>query len=281
MAFDRDHEPIPDFIARASLSGQNCAVVGGGSGIGRQICHALCQAGGHVICIDLDIESARAVAAETRGNGYRMDATQAGEVEQIFRQIVAEHGPLNVVVDIVGASAGRPLMDVDDTLILQNFSINLFQAMHVTRIASVLMAEGGGGTIVLIGSAAGIVCLPNQAIYGAAKAALHHFVRSAATEVGHLGVRVNAVAPGYVKTERMIARFAPDMWEEIAANTPLQRAGATSDIAAVALFFASELSGFVTGQVLVADGGLLNAPRIMRHSSARQIAGQIPNRSDQ
>lgn len=139
------------------------------------------------------------------------------------------------------------------------------------------MAKMGGGTIVLIGSAAGISNLPNQAIYGSAKAALHHFTRYAATELGHLGVRVNAVAPGYIRTERMVERFAPAIWDEIAQNTPLQRAGYTHDIAAAALFLTSRLSDFITGQVLVADGGLLNAPRIIRSSSARQIAGVLVN----
>ena len=135
------------------------------------------------------------------------------------------------------------------------------------------MANRGSGSIVLIGSSAGIASLPNQIAYGAAKAALHHFVAGAASELGHRGIRVNAIAPGYVRTERMVERFAAEQWAEVERNTPLQRAGSTADIAGLALFLMQDLSSYVTGQVLLADGGMLNPPRIMSASSARQIAG--------
>lgn len=274
MSQDFDTEPVPDYLARTRLTGQVCAVVGGGRGIGRQTLHALRQAGAQVICIDTDLDRAQAVAAEVEGHAYKLDATRAEEVEAVFREIADRHGRLDAVVDIVGASMGAPVLSIEDELIRRNFELNLFQAMHVTRFAGAAMAKHGGGAIVLIGSIAGISNLPNQALYGSAKAALHHFVRYAATELGHLGVRVNAVAPGYVRTERMVDRFSPEIWEEIAQNTPLQRAGQTPDIAGAALFLTSGLSDFVTGQVLVADGGLLNAPRIMKGSSARQITGK-------
>lgn len=277
MSDDFDHEPIPDYVARTGLAGRVCVVVGGGRGIGRQTLHALRQAGAQTVCIDADADRARVVAAETGGRAYRLDVTKAEEVQAVFKAIVEDCGKLDGVVDIVGASIGRPLLEVDETLISQNFELNLFQAIHVTRVASALMARTGGGSVVLVGSAAGITNLPNQAMYGTAKAALHHFTRYAATELGHLGVRVNAVAPGYVRTERMVTRFGPEIWTEIAENAPLQRAGETSDIAGAALFLTSELSSFITGQILVADGGVLNAPRIMRVPSARQIAGRLIN----
>lgn len=276
-ASDFDREPIPNYVARTSLAGRICAVVGGGRGIGRQTLHALRQAGAETICIDADADRAQAVAAETGGRAYQLDVTDAGQVEAVFQTIVDDCGTLDGIVDIVGASIGRPLLEVDEALITQNFELNLFQAFHVTRVAGALMAKGGGGSVVLVGSVAGMTNLPSQAIYGSAKAALHHFTRYAATELGHLGIRVNAVTPGYVRTERMVARFAPDLWAEIAENTPLQRAGETADIAGAALFLTSGLSSFITGQVLVADGGLLNAPRIMKLPSALQIAGRLIN----
>lgn len=273
MPDDFDSEAVPAYLQRVALNGKVCAVVGSGRGIGRQTAHALGQAGAKVVCIDADIERARAVATEVGGHAWQLDATRTEAVDAALQQIASEFGSLDVVVDIVGASMGAPLLDIDDALILRNFELNLFQAMQVTRAAGEVMRKNGGGAVVLIGSAAGISNLPNQAIYGSAKAALHHFVRYAATELGHLGVRVNAVAPGYVRTQRMVERFSEERWEEIARNTPLQRAGDTADIAGAALFLCSGLSAFVTGQVLVADGGLLNAPRIMKESSGRQIAG--------
>lgn len=273
MSHHSDSEAVPDYIERTRMTGRICAVVGGGRGIGRQTVHALRQAGAHVICIDADLDRAKVVASQVDGTAYALDATRADDVEAVFGEIATRHGRLDAVVDIVGASLGAPVLSIVDALIQRNFELNLFQAMHVTRAAGAVMAKTAGGSIVLVGSAAGIASLPNQALYGSAKAALHHFVRYAATELGHLGVRVNAVAPGYVRTQRMIERFGPQLWEEIAGSTPLQRAGETPDIAGAALFLVSGLAGFVTGQVLVADGGLLNAPRIMKGPSARQLAG--------
>jgi NAD(P)-dependent dehydrogenase (short-subunit alcohol dehydrogenase family) len=277
MAEDFDHEEIPDYLARQRLDGRVVAVVGAGRGIGRQSVHALRQAGADVACIDVDLERARAVASEVGGKAFRLDATKPGEVAAVFDEIAATCGGLDGVVDIVGASTGRALLEVDEDLIHQSFELNLFQAIHVTRAAAAIMAKRRGGTIVLIGSSAGVASLPNQIIYGSAKAALHHFVRYAASELGHHNVRVNAVAPGYVRTERMVTRFNAENWDEIATNTPLQRGGTTADIASAVLFLSQDLSSYITGQVLVADGGMLNPPRVMRASSARQISGRLVN----
>ena len=153
----------------------------------------------------------------------------------VFHELFQSCGRLDGVVDIVGASISRSLLDVDDDLINQTFELNLFQAIQVTRTAADIMARSGGGTIVLIGSAAGFASLPNQIVYGSAKAALHHFVRCAASELGHVGVRVNAVAPGYVRTERMVARFNDGSWNEITSNTPLQRLASATFASSCAL----------------------------------------------
>jgi NAD(P)-dependent dehydrogenase (short-subunit alcohol dehydrogenase family) len=268
---------VPDYGALQRLDGRVFAVVGAGRGIGRQTVHALRQAGADLVCIDSDFDWARAVAAEVKGMALQLDATRHQDVVTVFDELVQRCGRLDGVVDIVGASIGRGLLDVDEEFIAQTFELNLHQAIHVTRTAAAVMAASGGGTIVLIGSAAGVASLPNQIVYGSAKAALHHFVRCAASELGHHGVRVNAVAPGYVLTERMAERFDTESWSEIALNTPLQRGGETADIAGVVLFLSQDLSSFVTGQVIVADGGLLNPPRVMRASSARQISGQRVN----
>jgi NAD(P)-dependent dehydrogenase (short-subunit alcohol dehydrogenase family) len=270
-------EASTDYAGKQCLDGKLCAVVGAGRGIGRETALALRQSGADVVCLDIEPSHAAAVATEVGGTAYALDATKPVEVEAVFDRIVAAHGRLDGVVDIVGASFGGALLDADEELIRRNFDLNLFQAMHVTRVAAAAMAKTGGGTIVLIGSSAGLSSLPNQIIYGSAKAALHHFVRCAASELGHLGVRVNAVAPGYIRTERMLARFDEAQWGEMSANIPLQRAGEMSEIAGAALFLTQALSSFVTGHVLVADGGMLNPPRVMRSSSLRQIAGRMVN----
>ena len=273
MRVGLDEEAVPDYLARLKLDGRVVAVVGAGRGIGRQTCHALAQAGARVACIDLDLRVAQQVADEIGGVAYCADVRREAEVAGVFEAIDANFGRLDGVVDIVGASDGRPLGEFDAEFLARTFELNLFQAIHVTRVAAAQMAKTGGGSIVLIGSSAGFASLPNQIAYGAAKAALHHFVGGAASEIGHRGIRVNAIAPGYVRTQRMVERFAAEQWDEVERNTPLQRAGTTADIAGLALFLMQDLSSYVTGQVLLADGGMLNPPRVMSGSSARQIAG--------
>jgi NAD(P)-dependent dehydrogenase (short-subunit alcohol dehydrogenase family) len=272
-----DTEIVPDYLSRMGLGGRVAVVAGAGRGIGRQTVHALAQAGARLACVDVDPAAALSVAAEVGGRAFQADVRDAAQVEALFDSVEAALGFPGIVVDIVGASERRKLSALDADFLARTFELNLFQAVHVTRIAAGRMARGGGGSIVLIGSSAGLTSLPDQIGYGAAKAALHHFVRGAAAEVGHLGVRVNAIAPGYVRTQRMLDRFGPDQWAEVEAGTPLQRAGATPDIAGIALFLAQDLSAYVTGQVILADGGMLCPPRVMRATSARQIAGIIPN----
>lgn len=272
-----DKEAVPDYLQRVRLDGRVIVVVGAGRGIGRQTAHAMAQAGATVACVDLDPAVADQVATEVRGAAFSADVRDEAAVEALFDAIVAQLGAVSGVVDIVGASAGRPIAELDTAFLDQTFTLNLYQAIHVTRVATARMAATGGGSIALIGSSAGIASLPNQLAYGSAKAALHHFVRGSASEVGNLGVRVNAIAPGYIRTERMLNRFGDEQWGEVEANTPLQRAGATPDIAGIALFLMQDLSAYITGQILLADGGMLNPPRVMRASSARQIAGILRN----
>lgn len=272
-----DPETIPDYMSMTRLDGQGHVVIGAGRGIGRQCAHALAQAGARVVCVDMDIGRAQGVADEVGGVAMSADVTSRSELEALLAKAARDLGRLDGVVNIVGASLGSTILEATDELIEQNLDINLKHAILTVQLGARLMSASGGGSVTLVGSIAGIAALPKQALYGAAKAALHHFVRSSAAELGHLGVRVNAVAPGYVRTPRMLDRFDDEKWDEIEEATPLQRSGLPSDIASVALFLASGLGSFVTGQVILADGGLTAPIRAMRASSAAQIAGRLLN----
>ena len=142
--------------------------------------------------------------------------------------------------------------------------INLTHCIALTRAAAPMIGAAGGGAISFVGSVAGLGVMARLSTYGAAKAGLHHFIKSAAFELGPQGVRVNAVSPGYVQTPRMLERLSAEGWQDITDATPLRRAGRPSDIASSVLFLSSDLGGFVTGQNLVTDGGVTLAYRVLR-----------------
>jgi len=128
-------------------------------------------------------------------------------------------------------------------------------ALLATQIAAPLIAANGGGTMTFVGSISGIVGIANQALYGMAKAALHHLVRQAALEFGPVGVRFNAIAPGFVKTPRLAAAIPPETWQSIARSIPMRRVADPADVAKAALFLSSDLSEYVTANILTLDGG--------------------------
>ncbi len=130
-----------------------------------------------------------------------------------------------------------------------------WDAIEIVQIGGPLIAAGGGGTMTFVGSMAGDRAVKNQLAYGVAKAALHHLVRMAALELGPSGVRVNAVAPGFIRTPRLNARLDEAQWATIGRSVPLGRAATPAEIAAPLLFLSSGLSSHVSGQVLAVDGG--------------------------
>jgi NAD(P)-dependent dehydrogenase (short-subunit alcohol dehydrogenase family) len=159
------------------------------------------------------------------------------------------------VVDIIGVSGIRPLAAFDDTAWAQQFDIVLRHAYLAVQIGGEMMAADGGGTITVVGSMAGDRAVVNQSAYGVAKAALHHLVRCAGTEYAPRGVRVNGVAPGYVRTPRLNVRLDEAAWSAIAKVIPLGRPATPAEIAAPLLFLAGDLSAHMTGQMIAVDGG--------------------------
>jgi 3-oxoacyl-[acyl-carrier protein] reductase len=245
-----------DYGARFSLAGRGFVVFGAGQGIGLQAAVALRQAGANLVCIDRDAGRAAEAAATVKGAHIVADVTEPGAVEASLREAWDRLPRLDGVVDIVGLSQPVWLEDVSDENVADALALNLTHCIKVAKVAGALMGETGGGSLSFVGSAAGVASLPRLSLYGAAKAGLLHFVRSAAMELGPKGVRVNAVSPGYVKTPRMAERLSADHWRQLEQATPLGRPGVPSDIASVLLFLASDLAGYVTGQNIVVDGGV-------------------------
>jgi NAD(P)-dependent dehydrogenase (short-subunit alcohol dehydrogenase family) len=237
-------------------------VLGAGQGIGRQTALALSQAGATVGCVDRDDALAEAVAEEVGGLAIVADITDRADVERAF-SAAAQAGPVRGLVDIVGVNVSGPLAAVDDAAWHRQFSLVVDHAFLAVQVGGRVISEAGGGSMVFVGSIAGSVTTgARHPAYGAAKAALHHLVAYAGKELATSNVRVNAVSPGVVLTPRSSANWSDTQLDGLRRVIPLGRPGDPPDIAAAILFLASDLSAYVTSQVLTVDGGLAGTLRL-------------------
>lgn len=250
-----DDAPVPDYLGRLRLNGRGCVVVGAGQGNGRQTAHALSQAGASVLCVDIEPGRADDVAAEVGGVACVADARERADVERIVSTAVTELGRLDALVDIVGMARYATLTEVTDEDWDWTFGMVLRHARLLTQVAGAHMASHGGGSMVFIASVSAFAGAPLHGAYGAAKAGLLSITRTAAVELGPAGVRVNAVAPGQIRTPRIAAQIAARGDAQPPPIEPLGKLGEPPDIAGAALYLCSDLASHVSGHTLVVDGG--------------------------
>jgi NAD(P)-dependent dehydrogenase (short-subunit alcohol dehydrogenase family) len=253
-------EEVPDFRARLELRSRNFVVVGAGAGMGRQVAHALAQAGaGRIVCVDLIEKRAKEVAEEI-GIGVPVvaDVTMRSEVASIGEKAVGALGEIHGLVNVVGMSLHQgPLAEMKEADWDANFALNLKPALFLLQEFGPRISEAGGGSVVLIGSVSGNRSITDQGAYGSAKAALAQLAKSFAAELGHLGVRVNVVLPGHVLTPRLVESLGVEGYSRpVIDAAPLARIGEPSDIAGAVLFLSSDLASYITGETLTVDGGL-------------------------
>lgn len=255
---DRDADWTPDYASLLRLDGQVHVVLGAGFGIGRQTAHALAANGATVVCVDRDEERAEKVAAEIGGEVWTGDITSREDMAALFDYIEQRHGRLDGVADIVGLSIYKEVGDLTDDDWLFHLDIVLKHAyLAITYAGRLWERTGSGGSMAFVASVAGMASSPKLSAYGAMKAALMSLVRTAAVELGSLGVRVNAVAPGVIRTPRQQAnpRWTEELVQANLDKTPLRKLAYPSDIASVLLFLLSPLAGHVTGESIIVDGG--------------------------
>lgn len=250
-----DDSPVPDYANRLRLDGRRFVVIGAGQGIGRQTSHALAANGARLMCVDVDPGLAEDISGEVGAIAWSGDATKRDDVERMFADAVQQFGGVDGLVDIVGISRFTDLLDLTDDDWNWHFDMSIRHAFLAMQYGAKAMA-GHPGVMVFVASVSGISSAPRHAAYGAAKAGLMSLVRSGAVELGPLGIRVNAVAPGVVWTPRVSGFLGEDGRERNSANAPLGRVALPEDIASGLLFMASDLAGYVTGQTLVVDGGV-------------------------
>lgn len=242
-----------------SLKGQVALVTGGGAGIGKAISLMFAEAGADVACTDLKPEDAEAVAQECqsfggRAIGLKLDVTKEEERVQVVEKIVKELGKLTVLINNAGGGGPKPFdMPMGD--FEWAFQLNLFSLFRLSQLAHPHMKAAGGGAIVNISSMAGENKNKRMCSYGASKAAVNHLTRNMAFDLGPDNIRVNAIAPGAIRTAALATILTPEIEKTMLKHTPLARLGEGTDIAAAALYLVSPASAWVSGQVLTVSGG--------------------------
>ena len=236
------------------LDGRTAIVTGGGSGIGRAICRRFASDGASVVVADLVGERAEEVAAEVGGRAVQADVTAAADVVRM----AAETGRVDVLVNNAGGGMADDLLEIDEDEWDADVELNLKSAYLCSKAVLPGMIEQGSGVIVNIVSVNGLAFFANEP-YSAAKAGLISLTRSMATRYGHHGVRAVAIAPGTIRTPIWQERVdkEPAIFERLVRWYPLRRVGEPEDVAAAAAFLASDDAGWITGEVLRVDGGLL------------------------
>jgi 7-alpha-hydroxysteroid dehydrogenase len=242
-----------------SLSGQVAIVTGGGAGIGRAISELFATAGAALVVSDLKKETADEVAsaivsAGGRAIGVACDVTSADARKALVDAAIAQFGKLSILVNNAGGGGPKPFDMPMDTFVWA-YELNVFSVFNLTQLCAPHIEQAGGGAILNISSMAGENKNMRMASYASSKAAENHLTRNVAFDLGPKGIRVNAIAPGAIKTAALATVLTPEIEKAMLRHTPLGRLGEGRDIALAALFLCSPASSWVSGQVLTVSGG--------------------------
>jgi 3-oxoacyl-[acyl-carrier protein] reductase len=239
------------------LSGQTAVVTGGAQGLGFAIAERFVAEGARVVLGDVNLEATE-VAAKQLGDDVALavqsDVTQAADVDTLVRTAVERFGGLDIMVNNAGITRDATMRKMSEEEFDQVIAVHLKGTWNGTRMAAAIMRENKRGAIVNMSSLSGKVGLVGQTNYSAAKAGIVGMTKAAAKELAHLGVRVNAIAPGLIRSA-MTEAMPQRIWDQKVAEVPMGRAGEPSEVANVALFLASDLSSYMTGTVLEVTGG--------------------------
>ena len=243
------------------LKGKTAIITGAGNGIGKAAALILAENGVNVVCGDLHLETAEATAAEAQKFGVKAigvacDVTKENELEDLVKKAVEAMGGVNILVNNAGGGGGG--REKFDTLTLEYiekiYRLNVFSIYKLSQLCLPYMNQDKYGSIINISSMAGQMTSHNMSVYGSSKAAINQLTKYMAVDLGPY-IRVNAIAPGAIKTDALKSVLTDEMEKKMLVNTPLKVLGETIDIANTILYFASPMSKWVSGQVIAVNGG--------------------------
>jgi 3-oxoacyl-[acyl-carrier protein] reductase len=253
---------LNNYFQMKLLEGKTALITGASKGIGRAIALRFAQEGANVAFTYLSsVEKGQALEAElqaagVKAKGYRSDASDYAAAEALVNQVVADFGALDALVNNAGVTKDGLLMRMSEEQWDTVININLKSVFNLTKAATRTMMKQKSGSIINLTSVVGIRGNAGQANYAASKAGIIGFTKSVALELGSRNIRSNAIAPGFIETE-MTGELDAKVVEEWKQSIPLKRSGSPEDVADCAVFLASGLSRYITGQVLQVDGGML------------------------
>jgi 3-oxoacyl-[acyl-carrier protein] reductase len=244
------------------LEGKIAIITGASRGIGSGIAKVFAEQGANVaFTYSSSVESALALENELnslgiKAKGYKSNAADFNEAQKLVDDVIAEFGTIDVLINNAGITKDNLLMRMSEEDFDKVIEINLKSVFNMTKAVQKIMLKNRKGSIVNMSSVVGVKGNAGQANYAASKAGMNGFTKSIALELGSRNIRCNAIAPGFIETE-MTAKLNEEVVKGWREAIPLKRGGTPEDVANVCVFLASDMSAYVTGQVINVDGGML------------------------
>ena len=247
----------PDSKIHFGLTDKVCIVTGGAQGIGQACSERFAREGARVVIADIDDVNGQALAQKLHAAYVHCDVGDKAQVDRLIAEIIALHGRIDVLVNNAGIFKAADFLDVLEADFDAVLRVNLKGAFLVGQAVSREMAKTGGGIIVNMSSVNGVLAIPNIASYNVSKGGINQLTRVMALALADLGIRVNAVAPGTIATELAAKAVltSEEARQKILSRTPLKRLGTPDEVADVVAFLASDAASYMTGEIVVVDGG--------------------------